>query len=333
MGDTTLSAGAGSGWQCAFQNTVVPYSHVIECQITGVTPFGIVVKRQGTTHWVIGIDASFYPTVDKYNGSSYTTVAKAPNNVSNLGPGANRVQVMFQQIRYGRETDIWWVASLWINDLLVVTYAEYSSTALSGNLYMGLAVQPSSTVTFANLRIPELTQMAEITTIDPGETPMNALQRIIQGRNLKFFVRFDGTLKAWKPKKRSTRLSFSSFDSYNNSLRYSRHIIKSHIRMIGAYEQAEYARPDLMRKFGYAFTEQNNPYLMSEDECLEEGKAFLRRLEEQYLYQTMSRGLQHFVEVEDRVLVDNDSRIVDSYSVQMGYAPAMDLSMRNYVYG
>lgn len=331
MGNVILSASASpTGWRTAFQtDTPIPASFALTFDVT-TNGWGVVVNKHaaGSTYWLVGVTTSNVPFVSKYNGSTYTDVAIGVDVYT--APGS--IMLWFGEVRYGNNEDLWLVTSLWSNGRMLVSYAEQSALSINDTMNFGLATRHSSTTTFNNIRIPEMTEIAEAETIDPGETAMSALGRIIEGRNLKYFVRHNRTFRAWKPK---AQLSVFVLD--NNVEAVSRdenpHIVKTHVRQVGAYDYAEVVRPDLIKTYGHSFAEINNPFIMSEADCYAEGQRAILRLMEQALVDTLVDSFLQFVEVEDRITTIDGERLISSLSTE--YTPVQvvhTIVARNYVY-
>jgi len=319
-----------TGWRNAIQTGAeIPSNHVIEFGITGYG-WGVLTRGDGTNHWLVGLDASGHPTIEKWNGSAYTQVASRPSTYSNTA--AYKVQMSFQEIRYGKDTNLWNAVSLWINEKLAITYIEKATSLLNTTVHIGFAVRHSTTKTFSSVRVPELCDMAEAITIDQGESAMSALQRAIEGRYLRLFSRYNGAIRVYRPKQISS--SFTITTAENHKYNFDKNTIKTYIRMVGAYEYSEYHRTDLTAKYGWLFKETQNPYLMSEYECQREAVQELKRLEEGAINDRGSTSFQHFMEVGDRVTFFGNDRKVQSLTIQLTPVQlVMDLTTKGYVYG
>lgn len=333
MGDVTLVASASpAGWRVATQTgTVIPASFGITFDVT-TNGWSVMVNRHASastiTYWLVGVDASNVPFVSKFDGAAYTTVAAGVDTFA--APGS--IQVWFGEVRYGNNDDLWISTSLWSNGRMLINYSESAASAINDSMNFGLGVIANTTVTFSNLRIPEMTELAENETIDPGENVMSALGRVLDGRNIKYFARYDRTVRTWKPKTQSVVQSTTN-DVEQTQLVYNPHLVKTHIRMVGAYDYAEFIRLDLIPKYDHVFQEINNPYLMSEADCYTEAQHAIFRLMEQALVETLVDSFLQFVEIEDRISASGNSRLVTSLGTE--YTPVQivhTIIARDYVY-
>lgn len=309
MNITVTGVASPAGWQHTINQYVqLPPSHVIKFSISG-NSWGICVKSDGTDHWLIGLDASGNPTVEKYIGGVYSQAAARPDTFS----GAMDVLVQFSEIRFGSNDDVWNTVSMWINGFHAISYFSLQGVAFSSALKFGLAVRASGTKTFSNLVIPQLGMMAEVATIDTGESPAGGLQRTIEGRNLKYQVRSNGQLHAWKPDPVDAVAVLEDWDNRSETVREE--IIRTHIRMVGAYDFAEYTNDSLIAQYGYSFDEVNNPYLMSEQDDYNEAKNTVRRLLETAINGSVGYDAIHFLEVDDGIVLDGDKRIINGFTL------------------
>lgn len=329
-GPAFTSTASPSGWRDAIQTGVeIPTNHTITFDVTGYG-WGVITRRVGSTHWLIGLDASGHPTFEIWNGSAYVQQNSRPSTFSN---SVNyKVQVCFQEIRYGKDTNIWNAVSMWINDRLAISYILNTTTLINTTMHIGFAIRESSTKTFSNVRVPELCDIAEAITIDQGESPMSGLQRSIEGRYLQMFSRYNGAFRVYRPKQQSSLFTLATGESHRYS--FSKNTIKNHIRMVGAYEYAESMRTDLIAKYGHLFAEMQNPYLMSEWECLREAQQAIKRLEENAVNESMQYSYQHFMEIGDRITLFGNARTVRSVNIdQTPVQTMMQLQAKGYTYG
>lgn len=132
----------------------------------------------------------------------------------------------------------------------------------------------------AGIRIPELTQFGEYTTIDPGETPVGAIQRALEGRYLEPIIRFDNSISAFRVSNdphingNSHTISIAE-ETYNRSV--DTRGIYTHVRQIGAYAQAEAHDVVESQNYGHRFIEVQNPFLITRRECLIEAQKQIKR--------------------------------------------------------
>lgn len=338
-------------WGRAVQTGVsLPHSHVIQmhvfdwnwgavvrCLEYGTPEWGFPAPSAIGEHYLVGVNDTGQPFVSKYDTltHTYTVMLQLPT----FAPAEADVQIAFREMRFGdSSSDTFHSVSLWLNRKHYLTFTEEYTDAdgvIDGPVYFGLAAPKGTTVTYANVRIPELTTFTDWISLDPGETPIGGLQRAIEGYYLKFFIRPDGSLRAWKPKTTTALYSYSDDERYSRSIQHDSRDLKTHIRQLGAYTQAEYIRHDLVQRYGHRFAEINNPYLFTEEECYEQAQLAIKRLEERMLIEKFTSIYHPLLEVEDHIQTPDGERILTSRSVtfEVGSTATEDVEARQYTYG
>jgi hypothetical protein len=271
--------------------------------------FAAILGYSNDLGYAIGIDTSGNIFFATYDGTNMTILQKKPVPFA-VTYGSFRVAFR-QQSFSSRDNDIYVTASMWVNDALLGTFTRWTSTVFSGESNVGFASYGTN-ASFAveNIRIPQLTQYVEWNSIDPGETPMGGLQRTIQGRYLKWFARYDGSIRAWRSHPVSASKTFANDDLYTLRHSFDKRQLYSHVRILGAWAEAEFISGDLISKYGHRFTEVNNPYLMSVHECYAESRSAMRRMAEQALSEVVTTPFNPLLEVEDRITTPNGERII-----------------------
>jgi hypothetical protein len=198
---------------------------------------------------------------------------------------------------------------------------------------MLLGVWGSDTVTFTDLRIPELHEELPVISLDVGETPLGALQRAIGRRRIHYRMRFNGSLKANRIKASSnTRtISDSNIDSYTEV--HDKKVHASHYRQVGAYEWADQYDTDLLQQIGHRFRKDDNPDLMDYSDCYQEAEQSLNRMAEYAHAARVSFPYSPLQETEDRMSIKSKDWILSGYSITRE-AGALTCSgeFRKYVY-
>lgn len=265
----------------------------------------------------------------KYSGVGYSNIFVKPNDENT--PIAGDVRVSFRQILMSNnENDVWNSVSMWVNNKLIGTHMYHVGTAQHRRTRVGLASQYNRT--FTNVRVPQLCEYAEWASIDPGEPPMGGLKRSLEGRYIKFFNRWNGALRAWKSKKNvAVAHTFANEDMYAYQRSFDKRELYSHIRILGAWTQAEYIDVDLLSKYGHRFAEINNPYILSEDDCYEKAQDQIARQKETATTEQFESQFTPHLEPEDRIRTPNGDRIITGQSWQ--YSPGtidQNLQVRYY---
>jgi hypothetical protein len=331
MNHITLTAQASpTGWYKTIQSVNLPYSHLIEFSVTAWGWAAVVRLLDNDDYWLVGIDTSGHPFVSIKTGATWTVGCSLPDVV----PAEATVQIAFREVRLGATTsDVYHTVSMFLNDRHRISYTEFHAS-IAGSVRFGLAVYSGLTRKFSNVRIPELAAYADWASIDPGETGDSGLRRTIEGYYIKTILKHNGTMRAWVPKTSPSVHNYTTEEADSIEEVVDTRALKTHVRLIGAYAQAEYVDTDLMRQHGHRFMEINNPYLFTEQECYEQAQLAIRRMREQAVVNTLSVLYQPLVEPEDHITTPYGERIVTSRSIVFGGAGDISESMtaRQYTY-
>ena len=106
-------------------------------------------------------------------------------------------------------------------------------------------------------------------------------------------------------------------DEYSVQKEISLADIVTHVRQVGAWEQADYIDHTLARQYHYRYKQFQNPYLLSREECLAEAERMVNTSVEQSIRRSFDGPFLPVLEREDIVSFDGESWIVDSISAQM----------------
>lgn len=324
----TLNATAGT-WVVSQLAEDVPYEFQIEYYAPQLG-HGIACRYDEDGNYVLyGVDASSHMIAKYYD--AVNAVWYDLLDIPVACPSEGDVIITFRELRHSDDPeDIWVAISMWVNDALIDSYTLYWGETMSGTMKIGLAGHNAS-ITLENIRIPQLTEFAEWASLDPGETTMGGMTRVLEGRYVKYFVRYDGTLRAWRSQPTPASASFGKGDVYVFETKDDRREIFNHVRMMGAYEYAEYKDMGLIGAYGHKFTERNNPYLMSEPECYQQAQNEIRRMKERAYQQTIQTRFSPHLEPEDRVTTPSGDWIVDRREWSMQYGVAYEtIAMRHY---
>lgn len=327
--ESSETPSAGSLWDSytVFDDDM-PFDVVIEYDVDGAG-HGVIIKydSDASTYMVFGLTSDGKLVIYDYADSTLTKLYEKPTSGALYGS----VKVMTRQQRFSEdETDVWHTLSMWIDDALIGTHTIHTGTADENSYQVGVCNQSTSR-TFTNIRIPQLTEFTEWSSVDPGESPQGGLERSIEGRYVKYFIRFDGAMRAWTSRVGGSVWTFDEEEYYLLRYMYDKRQIYNHIRMTGGYAQAEFVRADLIAKYGHKFAEINNPYLMTEIACRREAERQINRMEEKFSTETILTQFTPTVEVEDHVTTEISERIVSSR--KWVFSPGtidQELSLRGY---
>ncbi len=311
--DATGSSGA---WHKVIHTIdSLPHSLLLKYHKTQQRQGAILGTQVDGSHYLVATDNSGNVTISKGTGAGvYTTVFAIQKGT----PVEADVEIALRHIRFSdNDADLWRTITLWMNDALVCTWAEKVANLLVPPINFGFAVYATDTVTYTDVVIPQLTEFAETCTLDPAESPSGGLGRATEGRYLKQHMRWDGSVRAWRPKEVGSAHSFVTSDSMSLELPFDRRAIFNHIRQVGAYRQAEYVREDLVQTQGHRFDELNNPFLMSEDECYTQARLSILRMESEANQIVTVSPLTPLVEMEDRITTPQGDYVVSSREVSI----------------
>lgn len=315
--------GTGGGtaqWYWLLHGHVMPDTYVLE--ITKYSSRGAVAVLATDTSnlFYVSWSSSNVKIGQQINGSDVTLCQLPKTRFT----GESSLTISVQEEEDGYYISAWFDEKLEIN-----AYAE-----TEGGTYMGFGVYESDTTQFDDLRVPELTDILAIATLDVGETPLGALERALGRRHINYFVRWDGTLRAWRPKAQTSAHTFAVGDTYVRQERVDRRSLVSHVRQIGAWDWADAYDQDLLEAIGHRFAKDENPDLMTESQCQTEADQLLVRTKE-YAHQMQAEvPTQVFLEPEDRITLNSDSWIVSQFSIEISAGGMlMQLAVREYTYG
>lgn len=324
-------------------------SFAVEWDIQNGTPdfLRFVIYLSPTQHFALEFSELnqyaqivYFDTEDDHPDQiNYGTVVSSHENSSiPPGPGSN-YRVAFRQQRFtDNEQDVWISINAWVNDELIISYNAYS-----GRIYNDVAPDtfyPSSIqsderfpfISFASrstnevllLKRPLIHDFAEWSSIDPGESALSAMKRAIEGRYIQFYLDKSGSFVAFNTIGNQGSLYNLDDYYYEQSESFDVQKLVSHIRMIGAYAQAEYYDEDIAgRHANHKFIELQNPFLMSEGECLYQARREMLRI---YLNSRKGTVTMDYRLAMYRLAYGGSIELTNSYGVITGYEVSVDPS-------
>lgn len=224
-------------------------------------------------------------------------------------------------------------ASVFANNRLL---GSTSFTRIVGGL--AKTFNPGQTYIYANGSnqfTPTITEFAEWFTIDPGENPIGGINRLLEGRYINIYMRFDGSILLYRPRARSSVKTYTldqveseTFTVYNDTRG-----IKTHLRILGAYVFDDFRDEALAAKYGYRFAEVNNPYLMSVAECRNEAERVIRSMKEDSVSCVIEVNCLPTLEPEDRIVVNGGDYVINGFQISYTQPQStMSISLRGYGY-
>lgn len=318
-------------WSTLLHVEDLPSSYVLSYLVDSAHHAAVVGYESTDRYYMIGADANGYPTVWKAVDGT-VSVAQVINETM---PQMGTIKTEFkQEWREENGTSTWVSISMWINERQIISFSEINDTPIQNTAYGFAVYDDTASVKYANVRIPQLGEIAEYGTLDPGEVPIGGLQRVIEGRYLKFFMRGNNALRAYRTVPTLAIAELISDQVDHAALPIDLRQMKTHVRMMGAYTWAEAIDTELMTFFGHRFQEQNNPMLLTELDCYREAVKALKRIREDTFTETTTMDYNPLLEIEDRIETPNGSRLISSFSVEFDPGSATtELELREYVWG
>lgn len=313
----------------------------VRFKTSGSAQFGgiIFVSSDGSEEDVYVVSHDYYSNVllrPSSHGYSYDTYSMS-HAYAPPSSGECIYEVYFTERRYSSSNDEYWVTvSIYLNDQLVTTLTHLRDTSLADYPlhYVGFR----GPFTYYDVHISGAGEVADPLTIDPGDTGAQGLSRVIDGLNFKMMMRFDETLHVFRTGKAPNYPAPWSVDAEDvvpGQIEYQHDLsqIKPHVRVVGAYEQADFVNTEWVSLVGDRFALVNNSYLLTLAAVRAEAQtAFLRMLEAYYVAAfTMLHN--PFIEVEDNIEVEGEPFIVNGFNVSWSQTEAMqDFEVRNNPY-
>lgn len=309
-GTLTVTGAIASQWnQGGYLAPSMPPSFEIRYHKTNYRQ-GVLITSPGQLLYLyITTNSSGYPEIYQW-GALRQSIPKAT-------PEEADVRIVFrQQQNSDDQTQVWQSVSIYMNNALISTYNVLWNEAYS-NIKVAFMAYGTDSITYTNVAIPELCDTAEFGTLDPGAVPTDGLQLTIEGRYLKYFVRYNGTFRAWKVKSITSQHTFASGDFYSDDVPADITELATHVRMMGAWLWSEAIDTDLAQQYGHRFQEVNNSMLLTKQECFLEASNTIKRMKEAAFTQTLDAALIPMLETEDRITTPEGDWIVTQYALDL----------------
>ena len=330
---TTLTFDASAepaGWHASFPaETSLPVSLTFSYDKSAVRQ-GACIVGSGFAYLIV-TNASGNPEVYVVNSTSWDLVMALPVTC----PTNAHVEIVFRQHHFSDlETDYWHSLALYMNGHHILTYSTSAGAPVTG-LHVGLAWYGGDAVSYSNFRIPELCEQIEVADLDPGETAISGISRAMEGRNLKYFVRYNGQFRAWRSKATAVVEGLTNANGLvEGDVQVDTSSLYTHVRLIGAYLWAEYISTALMAKYGHRFEEVNNSMLMTEEDCYAEAQRIIQRMEEQAVTEPVAMIGLPLLELEDRVTTPQGDWLVGNIGLEYHSARIIEnINLKKYVWG
>lgn len=211
----------------------------------------------------------------------------------------------------------WLNISVWIDERLALTYLEWIKTPPETDYQIGLS--SFSPVTLKSVRVPQMQEIIDSITLDPGDSVWSGLGRALAGRTINMQVRHDGSLFAWQHYPRSSAITLQPDQIEFFTHQFDRRARYTHVRLVGAYEEAEIIRANKGR---HRFVEVKNPYVITRRECFRAALRALREFDESAEEVTFIMPLVPTLEIGDVISFNGIDYTIKAIEVnfEIGYA-------------
>jgi len=220
------------------------------------------------------------------------------------------------------------VVGLWFDGKQLLMYAmEYEE---KGN-HVGFAVYQADVITFDNLHLPQLHQVVEWTSVDPGEVAGAGLSRIIGYEQIRVQARYDGSVRIW----RNTGTDVDWTVPEDRWLQYDEQQQAhgpTHLRMVGALHEVDVFRAGDQ---GHVFALAQDPNAMSAGETEARGERRHKAIEEEQHMATALLPPNPVIEAEDVISLDSTSWRVTAINFRAAWrgdlesgAPVLESNMQ-----
>lgn len=203
--------------------------------------------------------------------------------------------------------------ALWFDDkLLLVHSVQYDA---SKGKKIGFAVYESDTLTIDNLRIPQLHQIMEWTSVDPGEAAGAGMSRIIAQSLIRTQARYDGSVKIWRND--TTDSDWEAPTSRQITMMESQRMFwPNHLRLAGALHESDVFRAGNQ---GHIFGVGQDPNALSEDATYDVAEDVHRIAEEAARTLALTLPPNPVLEPEDIVTYDGNKWRISSINYRVGW--------------
>jgi hypothetical protein len=323
----------GSAWE-AVSIGEAPINHVVEYHVNQVSGHAVWFMRNSSTDgYIAGVTPGGKCYVGQFvSGSLLDKYVCSP--AIHLATEADMI-ASFTQIRMSDNNDDFWdVITLYMNDAVLLTFMQHRGLAANGNQSVALAAS-TDPITFTNVRIPLMADHVEWASLDPGESPQGGLNRVLEGRYVEHLIRWNGKMRAWYNRSIPASMAIADEDIFSKNIKTDTRELYSHVRMMGAYEQAEYHDEEITRKYGHRFVETTNPYLMTPEECYHQAQEEIKRMKSAAFTSGLDMSYTPFLEPGDRVQTSDGDWLLAGYdwSYENGSIMEQQLSLKGYFYG
>lgn len=217
------------------------------------------------------------------------------------------IRVVVRDVSFSEDTRDWYrFFSVWLNDALVLTWSFNFDWETEAGVRFGF-LGDSSTASYSGVRVSQLTEPVEWEIVDVGMPVMSSIERVIAGRNIRWFVRDTGELKAWRPAATTAVVDIPRERMSQRQRSRDWRKLATHIRTVGGWYESDVFDGSLYNAYGHRFEIDTNPVIETLSETHGAAQRNLRLSKENF--ETLSFVIpgNPFLEAYDHITADDGS--------------------------
>lgn len=299
-------------------NEVMPSSYTFEVCGHG-NGVAIVVRGTPTDYYLISLTNAFGLEFSHVVDGVATLLNSGFEDLQSeamiLGYGRIRIAVR-DTVLTTNSADRWLFLSVWQDHAFIGTHA-INILGTDPGFRMGLAAADNGvSYLYGMVHVPDLYDIIPFATLDPAETPWGGIQRAVADKVVENFIRYDGTLTAFRSMPKDRDRSYYNTGMNSLTVDIDTRNLFTRLRLNYALDWVEIFDEELYEAYGHKFEEVTSQVIENLDEAEIEALAMLRRVKENIRFaelQTMMGG--PFLEPQDRVLMpDGEDYFVNGFS-------------------
>ncbi|WP_119071526.1 hypothetical protein [Aggregatilinea lenta] len=323
---------SGAAYDLVWWSGSLPVSYVVDLALEPSPAWVVGLRGSGGSGYLFELTPSQARFL-RLSRTSVEILGAIDNPASDwTAPGTLRIAVR-EMMLSDNDADRWLFLSAWLDDAFVFSVGCAIPTA-PGRAF-GLGARAGETSVVSALRIPDLTEIIPSASIDPDYTPLQGIQSAVHDRDVKMYVRWDGALRAWRPRPVSVAHLFAEDDTTTMQHTIDLRELATHVRLLYSLSWVEAYDVALYHAYGHRFREVTSGVIENEEDALTEAYNHLRRTKEtlrQVSYTSPAIG--PLLEPEDRVsLPDGEDYLVDTLTLSYTQNQLVtNLEGRHYVF-
>lgn len=289
--------------------------------------YSFTVELGDSARYSVFVNSVTNPRLNSYelrnNTDGSIEIRKWINNVSTLlyhvqpdiAYPAGKLQIAVHQRPGTTSTQAKTISiGMWLNDRLLVCVVDDGVDVEGRRIGLGIEANFYANVPFVVYgapRVPNMNDVLEWSTLDPSEQPIAGIRRAIEDRLIKFFVRFNGALRALKPVQKSSIYTVDDNYVLSKQFHIDNRQVVTHLRFRGPFHWVRIVDEYLHQRFGHRFAQIDNTSMMTLEDCLREARRTFKRIKEQVYTASFTSKSLALLEPEDPILSKNDNFYTD----------------------